>query len=293
MNKILDSLSTRELAITIWIIIALIAFFIHNNIRHSIFGIFRALFVWKILVSLFSFFVHTILYVFILYQFDLWNITMLKDTIIWALGFGFVSLMNINKMINRRYFQNILFDSIKWTIAIEFIVNFFTFSLIKELILLPIIVLAAMMQAFASFDIKHKQLDTLIKILLSLFSFFVFMFSLYKTILQHSALFTIDNLKNFLLPVYLTITFLPFMYFYNLLAKYEELWVRLNFIISNKNDRKRIKWQVFCVAHLNLDKLANISKNIAKPVNVYNDISNKMVRQISKGEYICNERFFE
>jgi hypothetical protein len=293
MDRILDSLSTRELAIAIWIIIALIACFLSKNIRQSIFGIFRALFAWKVLVSLFAFFAHTTFYVFILYKISMWDITMLKDTIIWTLGFGFVALVNTNKINDSKYFKNVFFDALKWTIAIEFIVNFFTFSLTKELIFVPIIVLAAMMQAVASFDPKHKQVENLMKNFLLLFSAFVFLFSLYKTIQQHNDLFTFDNLKSFLLPVYLTITFLPFMYFYNLLVKYEELWVRLKFIIRDKKDRKRIKRRIIFIANLNIDKLASISKNIAKPINVYNDLSNKMIRQISKGEYIDDDSLID
>lgn len=176
--------------------------------------------------------------------------------------------------------------AIKWTIAIEFVVNFFTFSLTKEIILVPTIVFSAMMQAFASFDPKHKQVETLMKNFLMYFSIFVFLFLLYKTIEKHSELFTVDNLKSFILPVFLTITFLPFMYFYNLLIKYEELWVRLKFSIRNKKIRQRVKRQILLAANFNIDKLVSISKNIAKPINVYNDLSNNMVKQISKGSYI-------
>ncbi len=233
MNEFLDSFSTRELAIAIWILIALVACLFSKNIRQSLIGIFKALFAWKISVSLLAFFAHTAFYVFVLYKLKFWNAALLKDTIIWSLSFGFVSLMNINKVNDTKYFKNIFFDAIKWTIAIEFIVNFFTFSLTKEMILVPIIVLSAGLQAASSFDPKHKQVENLFKSFLIYFSIFVFLFSFYKTIEKHSEIFTIDNLKSFLLPVILTITFLPFMYLYNLIVKYEELWVRLKFIICN------------------------------------------------------------
>lgn len=130
------------------------------------------------------------------YKVGLWNVAFLKDTIIWTLSFGFVSLVNINKVNDTKYFKNVFFDAIKWTIAIEFVVNFFTFSLTKEIILVPTIVFSAMMQAFASFDPKHKQVETLMKNFLMYFSIFVFLFSLYKTIEKHSELFTVDNLKS-------------------------------------------------------------------------------------------------
>jgi len=286
MEEVFDSFSTRELAIAIWISIALTVCMFSKGIRQSLVGILKALFAWKIFVSLLAFFIHTALYVFVLYKIGVWNISLLKDTIIWTFSFGFVSLVNINKVNNTKYFRNIFFDSIKWTIAIEFVLNFFTFSLTKEIILIPIIVFSAVMQAVASHDSKHKQVENLMKSFLMYFSIFVFLFSLYKTVEKHAELFTIDNLKSFLLPVFLTITFLPFMYLYNLVVKYEELWVRLKFMIRNEDDRKRVKLQILLVANFNIDRLANISKNIAKPINVYNDLSKNMIRQVSKGQYI-------
>ncbi len=289
MDKIIDSLSTRELAWATWILIALTACMFSKNIRQSFVGILKALFAWKISVSLLAFFIHTALYVFILFKLGLWDISLLKDTLIWAFSFGFISLMNINKVNDSKYFKTVLLDTIKWTIAIEFIVNFFTFSLTKELIIVPILVFSAMIQAFASFKPEHKQVENLFKYILTTFGIVIFIFSLYKTVVQHSQLFTFDNLKSFLLPIFLSITFLPFMYLYNLLVKYEELWTRLDFSIRNKQDRQRVKKQILWVANFNIDKLVNISKNIAKPVNVYNDFSNEMVKTISKGKYIGSD----
>jgi len=142
-----------------------------------------------------------------------------------------------------------------------------------------------MLQDVASSDSKYKKVENLIKNIFVCFSIFVFLFSLYRTIEKYSELFTIDNLKSLLLPVFLTITFLPFMYLFNLVSKYEDLWVRLRFVIRNDNDRKRVKWQIFLIANFNINKLMSISKNIAMPVNVYNDTSKEMIKQISKGQY--------
>jgi hypothetical protein len=289
MDKIIDSLSTRELALATWILIALTACMFSKNIRHSFTDLLKALFAWKISVSLLVFFIHTASYVFVLFKLGLWDISLLKDTMIWLLSFGFISLMNVNKVNDSKYFKTVLFDTMKWTIAIEFILNFFTFSLTKELIIVPILVFSVMMQVFASFKQEHKQVENLFKYILTAFGISIFVFSLYKTVEQHSKLFTFDNLKSFLLPVFLSLTFLPFMYLYNLFVKYEGLWTRLNFCIRNKQDRQRVKRQILWVANFNIDKLVSISKNIAKPVSVYNDFSNTMIKTISKRTYIGSD----
>lgn len=286
MDKVFDSLSTREIAWAIWILIALMFCMVGKDIRKSMFSVLKALFAWKISISLLLFFIHTSIYVFILFKLGIWDISFLKDTIIWTLSFGFLSLMNINKVDGSEYFKKIFIEAIKWTIGIEFIVNFFTFSLTKEIILVPILVFSTMIQTVASFKKEDKQVENLFKNLLSAFGFFVFFYSLYKTIEEHSKLFTIDNFKSIMLPIILTITFLPFMYLYNLIVKYESLWLILRFNIKNENDRNKVKRQILFVANFNINKVVNISKNIAKPINIYDDISYEMIKKVSKGQYI-------
>lgn len=85
-------------------------------------------------------------------------------------------MMNVNKVNNKTYFKKIIIDSIRLTIAIEFILNFFTFSFFKEFILVPIIVFSATMQSVASFNPKHKQVEKIFKYLLTYLLIVVFSF---------------------------------------------------------------------------------------------------------------------
>lgn len=80
------------------------------------------------------------------------------------------------------------------------------------------------------------------------------------------------------------------MYFYNLLVKYEILWLRLRYIIKTDKDRNRVKHQILWIANINIDKLVNISDNIAEPINIYGDLSNDMIKKVSKGRYIGLEQ---
>jgi len=285
-GQIFDSFSTRELAIAIWISVALIYSIFNKSNRQSLFGVFKAFLAWKISVSILAFFTHTILCVLIIYKIGFWNISLLKDTIILTLSFGMISLMSINKINDKKYFKNMFIEAIKWTIVLEYIVNFFTFSLAKELILVPVLFFFAMTQTAVSFDKKHKQVGVLLKNLHMYFSIFIFLYSLYKTVENYNELFTANNLKVFLLPIFLTILFLPFIYMYNLVVKYELLWIKLKFIIRNEDVRKKVKLKILLVANFNFNKLVNISQNIAKPIILYNDYFKNMIIQVSKGKYI-------
>jgi hypothetical protein len=131
MNEFLDSVSNREIAITIWLIEALVACLFSNSIRKSLCNLLKILFSRRISASIFALYLHTGFYILILYKIGFWNIRLLKDTIVWTLCFGFISLMKINKINDSEYFKNIFNEAIKWTIGIEFIINFFSFSLMK------------------------------------------------------------------------------------------------------------------------------------------------------------------
>lgn len=286
MDKILDSFSTREIALLIWIVIALILMQFNKQIRKSILGFLKALFIKEFILVLFLFFIHTFFYVFLLHKVAFWDKSLLKDTIFWVFGFGFVTMFNVNKLNKNSDFKQLFIEAVKWTIILEFFLNLFTFSLIKELIILPILVWFSMMQVYASYEDKYKQVENLMKILLGGISVFIFLFSLYKTITKSNEFFTIENLKTFLLPVILSITFLPFLYLFNLVVKYELLWVVLNCNIREKRNRQSTKRKIILIANLNIDKVVSISQNIAKPINIYHDFSSDMIKKVSKGRYV-------
>lgn len=286
MNRILDSFSTRDIALFIWIFISVILMLFSKNIRNSMFGFLKALFIKEFILILFLFIIHTLFYVFVLHKVNLWHMSLLKDTIFWMFGFGCVSMFNVNDLNKNSDFRKLLIEVLKWTVVIEFFVNFFTFSLTKEIIILPILVWFSMMQVFASYKEEHKPVEKMMKFIIGSFSIFIFFFSLYKTITNSSDFFTIDNLKTFLLPVILSITFLPFLYWVNLFVKYESLWVILNCNIREKRTRQRVKRKIMLIANFDLDKVENVSRNIAKPINIYNDFSSDMVKKVVKGKYV-------
>lgn len=286
MNKILDSFSTREIALFIWILISLTLMLFSKSIRNSIFGFLKALFIKEFIFILFLFFIHTLFYVFVLHKVNLWHMSLLKDTAFWMFGFGCVTMFNVNDLNKNSDFKKLLIEVIKWTVIIEYFVNFFTFSLITEIIILPILVWFSMMQVYASYEEKYKQVENMMKFIIGGFSVFIFFFSLYKTITNSSDFFTIENLKTFLLPVILSITFLPFLYIFNLVVKYELLWIVLNCNIREKRNRQSTKRKIILIANLNIDKVVSIKQNIAKPINIYHDFSSDMIKKVSKGRYV-------
>jgi len=71
-----------------------------------------------------------------------------------------------------------------------------------------------------------------------------------------------ENFEYFILPILLSITFLPFVYFVALYSSYEMLFVRLQLFISDAAVLKYAKRKTAYAFNLNLWELNNWSKYI-------------------------------
>ncbi len=80
----------------------------------------------------------------------------------------------------------------------------------------------------------------------------------------------------------MTILFMPFIYVLALFIQYEELFVRLDFISGDKEQQIKIKRQILQIANIDLDRLMNISRNIAKKLLIDKESSFEVIKNISQ-----------
>ena len=199
---------------------------------------------------------------------------------------------SINKVKNWVYFKEVIRDTLKWTIILEFITNFYTFSLLFEFFLIPFIIFIGSLIAYSeAFEYKltnsGQKVAPFLKKILSYIGILILGFVIFKTINQTKDLLTYENLMSFLLPLLFTLSFLPFIYFIALYAGYENLWIRLNFLTNHRRDlTNQMKKNILRVANLSITKLSNISDNISTQVLVHNDFSLEMIMKISKKSVI-------
>lgn len=264
MDKLLTIFSTRELSILIWISIGLIAIMFSSKMREGLGGVLKILFGTTILAILTALIVYVSLILFLLYKLELWNFSLLKDTLFWFFTTALVLLFNINKAKTSGYFKNIIKENIKWAIAVEFIVNFYTFSLLKELVLVPSMIFLASIQAVASTDKKNIQVSKLLGNILSFIGILLIAFIVYKTFTNYQEILTFHTLFSFLLPPFLTVLLIPFLYLLAIYMNYEELFVRIKFLTNDNKRKQLLKREILLVANINLSRLILISKNLNK-----------------------------
>lgn len=287
MNDFIKSLSTREISILIWLIISFSIFILIS--QKAFLNVLRFLFHYKIISALFTYLIYCSGIIYILFELDYWNLDLLKDTIIWFLSTGIIIFFNINKIEKTDYFIKIINDNLKIIIFLEFVINFYTFGIITELIIVPTITLIIIVYEYSKYTMhknpKHINANKFLQFILSLFTVFIFSHIIYKIIFDYKQLFTNSNIKSLYLPILLTILSFPFYYFLALIMIYEEFFVRINFMFSSKKIRRQVKKNILLNANFNLNKLTKI-KNSFEKKQVYKRPIKEYIHSLTKQKQV-------
>jgi hypothetical protein len=271
LEEFIDNISNRETALLFWLGILLAWTLSVQSIRSPFVDVLKAFSNWQILPVLTLFLLYIIALIWVFRKAGFWDTRLLKDTIVWSLGTAIIMFFKVHKIKSWNFFKEAVKDNIKWTIVLEFINDFYTFSLGTELFLIPILAFIGLLVTYSDvFDSKlndsGKWAGAMLKKVLSFIGLIITGFVVYKTFTQTKALLTSDNLKSFLLPVFFTLAFLPFVYLIALFMTYQELCMRLGYLTNRQKDlTKKLKWNILKVANISISKLSNISENIAKP----------------------------
>ncbi|WP_283687224.1 hypothetical protein [Dysgonomonas sp. Marseille-Q5470] len=286
MNCLFDIFSTREIALAIWFLIFLLFVSRTKSVRHSIVGVFKALFDRKLILAFSLLLLNIIIIVSILSHLGFWNISLLKDTCLWVFFSGFVLFMNVNKVENLNYFSRIIKDNIKVLVVWEFLFNFYTLSLAGELIFIPVVCVFSIIGAFAEHssaqEENYRKVVILCKNILGLIGLGMIVYVIYKTITDYELLFSLSNIKSFLLPILLGILTLPYFYLLALFMRYENLFIRVNSFLRYKGEKqvKDAKKEILISANISLTKLFRIDRNFMSLKTT--DNIRKQVKEIAK-----------
>ncbi|WP_100630123.1 hypothetical protein [Algoriphagus formosus] len=121
MEETITIFSNRELAAGLWIIIGLFFLLIYKPTRTSIDHFIRAFFQLKIIIMIILAIGYSASIIWLLRFLGFWNIELLKDSVYWFIGSGFVMLMNLNDVSKEpQFFKNIIKDNFRLIIVLEF-----------------------------------------------------------------------------------------------------------------------------------------------------------------------------
>jgi len=284
-DKMFNIFSNRELAVLVWIIILLIVFLFKIRIWKNIQNLIGSFFNRKILIPFIILIFYVVIITLILYNIKIWDSSLLKDTLFWFASSAFVIFINIYKADDSNFFKNLLKDNLKLILILEYLSNLYTFSFILEFIFVPSLFILNTSLIFSDYQAKKNtefaRFSKLLSNLLTIGGVFIILFVLYQSIINYEELFSISNLKAFLLPVIYLALCLPFFYIIAIYMQYEIIFSLIGHMLKNKSEKSvlKIKLNILYSANINLSRIKKIRNKIGL-ITISEDKPEKIISRI-------------
>ena len=241
----MEIFNNREIASGIWIAIAFIATLFKSSLRTSLGHLIRSFFVKQLVILNTLLASYVVLVCFILSQIGLWDFSQLKATVLWAVFSALASLMRSLPSGGKvQPFQQWIADNIKVVVVVEFLVNFYTFPLVVELLLVPAITFLVLLLAVAEIDEKYAAVRSLLQYALAAIGILFVGLAVRNLFSDSSEFIRWSTAQDFMTPPLLSLLFIPFLlgtYWY---AAYERIHVRLGVLNSIPEGlRRKAMWR--------------------------------------------------
>jgi len=238
-------------------------------VRNSFKGLVSAAASPKLVTPVLSTWFWITLGVTLLAHLELWDLSLLKETLIWAVFSGITTLfLGVSSDDPNRKFARSLSSQFKVGVVIVFYVNLVTFPLLVEIPLILTLTFLSLIQAVS----EQKNVSKYIGRALGFAGIILFIVVTWKVIQQPKLIFSFEAVKSFALPFALVIWTIPFGYLFSVLAAYEELFNRLNLKRSQERDlRFYNSLHLFASGRLNASRIKRMDKLLSrKPTWVKN-----------------------
>ena len=240
MGWITEIFTTRELAIALWVVIIFAFCVFWKKTRKNVWDVIKSVFCKKFVHLYLFVIVYSALIIYVLYLLKYWDWFLLKDSILSMLFIALVSCFKIISNKDRtKFLKELIIDAIKWTVIVQFITSTYTFNFFVEFVVWFVLVFVGLISAVAERDEKNKAVVKLCNALLAIYGLISIIFSLNQAIVDYQNFITLDTLKSFLLPIIMSLLYLPFIYFFSMHCLYEEIFIRLKFVV--RKDKKLLR----------------------------------------------------
>ncbi|GEM_PF-3758060 len=270
INFITENFNNRELATFFWMFVLFIYVARLKSVRDSFFDLFKTL--TKLKMLFFSFFAYSVLAVRILFLSGIWNSSMLKQTVYWFFFSGIVLTFMVFK--DDFSFKKIIIGSFGVTVIVEFLVNIYVFPFYVEVLLIPITFLfTAFIPILGNMKDSKENLQAIqmSNIILSMIGFLLLFFSVFK-IVSDDSFYLGETVFDFLFPVIMTVSFIPYLFLVRILTSYESVFVIGKIFFDEKSKMLSfLKWQLIKNFRFDIERLKDFKPIAMREFTVDSD----------------------
>lgn len=264
----MDILNNREIAIALWLTLAATYIYSAKRMREVRSAFKRLAFVFQsrplmIVFSLAA--VYSVAMVYLLLDWELWNIEQLKNTVFWFFSVGLLSIYNLDKIkTDPHFFKNSVIGNLRLLAILQFVIGVYSMPLLAELFLVPFMVVVGMMIPIAESDTKYLQVKKLLNGIVVSFGIFTLAYTAYMLVTDFKELGQEKTLYDFIVPALLTVMYLPFVFAIITYSTYETIFVRLQFTVQDRSLRRLAKFYAVVLFNFRLDAIRRWADHIAR-----------------------------
>ena len=266
MVELQEIFNNREIALGMWLLIAIVILIFTKPGREFIRTILPTLFCCKFVIFYTVFLSYFGLVVYGLYVIGFWDASLLKDTIFWILLVELpLFAKTIEKAKDNHFFAQLIKENIALIVIVEFLLNFWTFGLIAEIIIVPVTVIICFLSVLAARKKEHQSAKRFFDWIFVIFGVVVIVNTVKHIIQTPNEIINISALKEFLLPILLLILNLPIVYGLALYNTYEQVFLRVK---GNEVEKPKIKRRIFLFAGIYLSQITAVRNHAAQTLVV-------------------------
>lgn len=214
--------NNREWAILIWLAAITVMMVVVPTVRRSLGDVLRLLVSRPILAPLVLLVVYTGAAILVLVTLGVWDAKLITPTIVWFLTVALVSFFRLNRALTERhYFRNLALGAVAAPVAVQFVLDMYPFSLLTEILLQGAFLLLGALSAFSAGKPEHHHAHQVFNVIITGLVLVVVLRSVMEIVTHWSTIDFLSEVKKFVLPIGMTVAFLPFMYGFTLFAAYE------------------------------------------------------------------------
>lgn len=255
--------NTRETATAIWLVIFAVWILQKPAIRESLGDVIRSFLQLKIVASTTLLFLYVVGLIACLRAVGLWSIGLLKDSIAWFLFGGLAMMLRFATATDpTNMFREVLSDSIKIVIVLEFLVNTYTLPLALELIMVPLLGVMAVVGAVVSGKEELAKVAKLVKGVLLVAGLVILVTSISMAVADIKNLGSLDTFRSIALAPLLSILTFPLVYLMIVASQYEQLFIRLDFgAVKSPSLKRYVRRRIMVYAGLSVGRLHYLFRN--------------------------------
>ncbi len=192
-----------------------------------------------------------------------WDVANTKTTLLWAMTFAFVTLLDVNRISeDDTYFRKTVRDSLSATVAVTFIAEAYSFPFVVELVLLPFLALITGVQVFSAKKPEYASVHKLANTLLVVAGFIYVCNGVYMAVNDYQKFATWSTLRELITPIVLSLLFLPYLYIISMLVSYELTFLRIRWVLKDDVLRRYAAFQAILRFRSDLEGLRRWKRHI-------------------------------